>query len=255
MTKILKAMIIDDEQAARVRLARLLAEHPSFAIIGEAADGVQALQLIAELKPDVIFLDIEMPALNGLEVARTLGEHGPLVVFVTAYDQYALAAFESAAIDYVVKPVHAERFAQALQKIQRLNPGLQKDKLEAFFSQLKPELLPVNLAFRVGQHFEIVKAQSISVIKALDHYSQVIVSEKEYLSEESIDSLSERLRHLPFVRVHRSALINLEFVSGLRRLGDRKYVLTLNDFCHSEVKISRERLPELKRRLGLVEAQ
>jgi two-component system LytT family response regulator len=254
MIKKLKVMIIDDEQAARLRLARLLETHANLECIGEASDGLQALRLISELKPDVVFLDIEMPEFNGLEVARALGVHGPLIVFVTAYDQYALAAFESSAIDYVVKPVHAERLALALEKIQRLNPSSQQKKMEVFFSQLKPQLLPMNLAFRIGQHFEIVKAQGISVIRALDHYSQVIVGDKEYLSEESIDSLADRLKHLAFLRVHRSALINLDFIAGLRRLGDRKYVVDLNDFPQSEVKISRERLPELKRRLGLDEA-
>lgn len=235
----IRTLIVDDEPAARKRLARLLSSATDVEIVGEADNGLAALEAIDHLKPDLVFLDIEMPELGGLEVARTLSD-GPRIVFATAFDEHALAAFDAAAVDYLVKPIARDRLERALDKIRR-TPGP---------TTPVPTKKADRFAVRCGNRYLVFAAREVSAVVARDHYALLIVGDKELLSEEPLDQLVRRLDDR-FLRVHRSGIINLDFLRELRREGDRKYSAVLGDRRQTKVPVSRDRLKPLKTRLGL----
>ncbi|NRA65437.1 MAG: response regulator [Pseudobacteriovorax sp.] len=235
-------LIIDDEAAARKRLLRLMKHYPQLSCIGEAEDGITGLKLIHNKNPDVVFLDIDMPGLTGIEIAQSLSEDGPAIVFVTAYDQYAVQAFEANSVDYLVKPIAQDRLKGT---IERLTKGL-ASKLP------DPPTFPLDrLAFRSEGNYQVLDLSDISLISATQDYQTVYVKDKKILVDESLDSLEKRLPEKEFIRVHRSAIINLTFLGSLERLGDRKYQAVLTDHWANEVAIARDRLGQIKSRLGL----
>jgi two-component system LytT family response regulator len=247
---VIRAVIADDELPAIERFKKLLKPYPDIDIVAEAQDGLMALTAIEEKKPDLVFLDIDMPELSGLEVAKTLGVSGPLVVFVTAYDEFALAAFESNAIDYVVKPVNAVRLDMTIEKIRKNLLKKNNSSLEILLMQLQPKEVS-RLAVKVGNKYEVFDSNSIAVALSRDHYTALMVDGRELLSDDSLESIHARLDQSRFIRVHRGAVINIKFLKELKREGDRKYTAILNDKTQSQVQVSRERLPQLKKILGL----
>jgi len=249
---VVRAIIVDDEQPARDRLKKLLCGYTDIEIISEATDGTMALEQVESLSPDIVFLDIEMPELNGLEVARTLGVNGPLIVFVTAYDEYALKAFESSAVDYIVKPINSKRLDFSIEKIRKNLSGQKNNNLEELFQKLNQANKPIRLAVRIGAKYEVFNPSDISAIIARDHYSTIIVGDKELLSEEPLEAVLGRLDNNLFLRVHRNAILNINYLVELKREGDRKFTAKLSDKRKTEIPISRERLPEIKKFLGLL---
>lgn len=245
----MRVLIADDEAPARGRLRRLLADLDGVEVVGEAANGVAALERVAADRPDLLLLDIEMPELDGLGVARALGDAGPAIVFVTAYDAYAVAAFEAAAVDYLLKPVTRARLAEAIERARRA--ARRPPDLDALLARLAPPRGPARLAVRCGARYVVFDPSRVSAVLAQDHYATLLHEGRELLSEESLDALQRRLDPDAFFRVHRSALVNLAFLRELRRVGDRRYVAILADPAETRVPVSRDRLPDLKRRLGL----
>jgi DNA-binding LytR/AlgR family response regulator len=253
--KKLRAILVDDEKPARARLARMLAQFPEIEIVGEAQDGVAALELIDNVKPEVIFLDIEMPELDGLGVARSLGQDGPAIVFVTAYDEYALKAFDMNTVDYLVKPVAEGRLEVTIQKLLKrrghlITPTNSAQNLEVVLKQLNVNR-SAKFAVRSGAKFVICDPQKISAIIAKDHYSAILMDGRELLSDDTLEEFEKKLNGGRFIRVHRSAMINLDYLHELEREGDRKYVAILSQPEKTRVPISRERLDEVKSKLGL----
>lgn len=247
----IRVIIVDDEAPARQRLRRLLATVEGVEIVGEAENGVQALEAVNESSPDLMFLDIEMPELDGLETARTLGIEGPVIIFATAYDEYALKAFETAAVDYLVKPIAKARLIAAIDKAKKSLSSKPVPDLASLINNLSGARKQQRLALRVGSKFVVFNVMDVSAVLAQDHYAAVICQGKELLSDDSLDAIGSRLDEDRFLRVHRSAIINLDYLSELDRQGDRKYVAVLADEINSRVPVSRERLPQLKKRLGL----
>ena len=243
----LTCLVVDDEPPARQRLRRLLEAIEGLTIVGEADNGVAALEQIAALQPAVVFLDIEMPELDGLGVAAALSGGKPAIVFVTAYDEHALRAFELSAVDYVVKPVHAERLAAAVDKV-RARRGAALD-LGALLGKLGPR--PRRMAVRCGAKYVVFDPERVCAIVAKDDYSAILVDGKELLADEPLDELMRRLDASQLLRVHRSAIVNLAFLRELVNDGDRRYVAVLSDAAATRVPVSRERLPALKAALGL----
>jgi two-component system, LytTR family, response regulator len=231
----IRVLIVDDEAPARERLKRLLETFKEIEILGEASNGLEALKLNNELKPDVLFLDIEMPELNGLETADAIDIGGPIIVFVTAYDEHALRAFETNSVDYLVKPIATKRLAQTIEKLKKwgVNPSRRPP---ASWSQLQ------KLAVHSGAKYNVIETSRISAIISKDHYSYILADGKEILSDDSLDALSKRLNVEKFIRVHRNAIINIDFVQQLIREGDRKYDAVLSDPLKTRVSISREKL-------------
>ncbi|MFZ5892801.1 MAG: LytR/AlgR family response regulator transcription factor [Myxococcota bacterium] len=244
----IRALLVDDEAPARERLQRLLKAHTDVECVGEAADGLQALSMIEELRPDVVFLDIQMPEMDGLCVAAAIPDAGPSVIFATAFDEHAIRAFEVAAVDYLLKPIKKERLAAALDRI-REKPVPAANVARALLAKLQQPTR--KMAVRCGAKYVVFDAERVAAILAQDHYATIVVDGRELLSDDSLDKLMERLDATRFLRVHRGAIINLDFLQELQHEGDRKYVALLSDPAGTRVPISRERLDDVKRKLGI----
>ncbi len=249
----MRVVIVDDEKPARQRFRRLLSEFSNIDIVGEGESGKDAITLVAELKPDAMFLDIEMPVLSGLEAASALQDSNTMIVFVTAYDQFALKAFEANAVDYIVKPVEKDRLERTLERLKARKPKAEKsDNLAKLIADITSQQKLSRLAIRIGNKVEIIPIADISMINALDGYAEIFHGEKKSLSDETLDSLEKKLGP-EFIRVHRSAIINLDYLDELIREGDRKYTALLKDHYENSCAVSREALKKLQKRLGLAE--
>jgi len=255
---VLRCFIADDEPLARDRLRRLLAQRADVTVVGEAGDGLSALTELAACTPDVVLLDIQMPELDGLAVAAELAVSGasPAVIFVTAYDEHALAAFEVAALDYLVKPVSEERLDAALARARRARassaPAQQlPEQLSTLLARLGPAAAPRRMAVRCGAKLVVFDPSRAHALVARDHYSAILTDGGELLADDPLERLARRFDSSLFLRVHRSAFINLSLLRELVHEGDRRYVAVLGDAAATRIPISRERLPALKAALGL----
>jgi two-component system response regulator AlgR len=243
----LSVLIVDDELPARERLQRLVAELPSCAVAGVCSNGADALALVGKLKPAVVLLDIRMPGMTGIEVARHLGalEHPPAIVFTTAYDEYALQAFESQAVGYLLKPVRSERLAQALKQASRLSSP------QLLGLAAPPESLPArqHVAVRVRDELKLIAVKDIRYFRADQKYVTVRHSRGEDLIDESLKQLEDEFAR-DFVRAHRSILVAIAHVEALERAGtDEGYVLRLRGEAEP-LAVSRRQLAELRKRLA-----
>jgi len=250
----LRAVIADDEPRARQFLEKLLGEHETLEVVGSARGGAEALQMIGELKPDVAFLDIHMPDLSGLEVARHLrGAEAPIVVFVTAYDKYAVEAFEVAALDYVLKPIKRERLADAVNRVlaeaQSGRPAARAEALrEALDSpELQSQLPPLRrLPVRHRREVKLLDLEQVPLIFSRDRLVLARCGDHEYLVDYTLQELEQRLPEGQFVRVHRAALVN---VDAIESYGGEEGVLVLKLKDGTRVEASERRAAEVRRRL------
>ena len=240
----MKALVVDDEPLARRRLVRMLAKLPGVTIAGEAGDGVEALELLARDRPDVILLDIQMPGLDGLELARITPDLPP-IVFTTAFDEHAVQAFEVCAVDYLLKPVRLERLRAALAKVAQSRPGA--DALRELLARLAPPDVPP-IAARSGGAVRLFDPRAISRFRAQDKYCTFQHEGREYLLDDSLATLEARLGPLGFARVHRAELVNLKHVRALHARDDAAWVELADG---QTAPVSRRLAPELRRRLGL----
>ena len=217
------AIVAEDEETLRHQLIEQLGQlWPELAIVGEAADGIQALRQLDETRPDVLFLDIQMPGATGLEVARQASGRCH-VVFVTAYDQHAVAAFDQGAVDYVLKPVSVARLFTAVSRVkQRL--GTPPARLEATLSQIEPAAAPnparqylrwINAS--VGQNLKLITVDEIAYFQADNKYTRVVGTDGEALIRKSLKELVEELDPNQFWQIHRSTLVNATSISGVTR--------------------------------------
>lgn len=241
------ALVVDDERVARNRLKRMLARIDGVKVVGEASNGEEALENVAVLEPELIFLDIRMPEMDGLELARRLPDHAR-VVFTTAYDEYAVQAFEASAVDYLLKPIEAERLAAAVDKVRRLHQPAQPEELERLLRRLAERDEPPRITARRGDTIRVFDPRGISRFYAQDRYTAFHSEGSDYLLEESIVSLGKRLADLGFVQVHRSELVNIAHVRALKHEDDQT-VAELAD--GQRAVVSRRHLKGLKQRLGI----
>ena len=239
----MKALIVDDEPLARERLAALVGEIAGVEVAGEAANGVEPLESAARLKPDVVLLDIRMPVMDGLEVARHLDamESPPAVIFCTAYQDHALEAFEANAVDYLVKPIRAERLGAALAKAQRLS-GTVVRRIEV---SSEPGRRRSHLCARVRGSLVLVAVGDIDYLLAEDKYVVVHHTKGEVLIEEPLTQLEEEFGDR-FVRIHRNCLVALAKLSGLDRAADGR-VLARVSGASVPLEVSRRNLPALRK--------
>jgi two-component system, LytTR family, response regulator len=243
----IRVVIVDDEPLAREGLRLLLARDPEVELVGEAAGGRAAVAAIRRLAPDLVFLDVQMPELSGFEVLAQLPHDAmPAVVFVTAYDRYALRAFEVHALDYLLKPFDDERFFDALRRAKR----------QLRLSSLSPNLLSLlegrsevrggvgRLAIRDGARVVFVDIEEIDWIEACDYYVELHVGGKSYLHRESMNSLEARLDPQRFLRIHRSAIVNRRCVKELRHAGRRELICVLAN--GAELRVARSQREKLQ---------
>jgi DNA-binding LytR/AlgR family response regulator len=232
-------LIVDDEAPARGELRYLLAAHPEVEIVGEAATAMEALALAASVRYDVVFLDVEMPGMTGLEAARLVLDRRerPTVVFVTAHERYAVDAFAVEAFDYLVKPVEPERLARVVERLTRAR---------------RPEAPPLEKIAVVssGGAKTLVDYDAIHWIEADGDYSRVHTYDRAYLATSSLRELEELLPSR-FARIHRSHLVNLAKVAAVRRAGPDRIRLALDDEGRTELDVARRQTRALRERLRL----
>jgi two-component system response regulator LytT len=236
----LKALVVDDEAPARSELRFLLAEAGGVEVVGEASNAAEATQLIRAIPYDVVFLDIDMPGVSGMRLAEALSEleHPPAIVFVTAYSEHAVKAFEVEATDYLVKPVEIQRLRRA---IERLGPQLPPP------GSARIERVPVEKAGRKL----LLSVEEIFHIMAKDDYSYLYTDGERYLSTMSLAELERKLEPRGFYRVHRRFLVNLAQVKEVVPMYGGTLLLTMKDRAATQVPVSRRRVPALKKALGL----
>ena len=258
----LRVLVVDDEQLAREELCFLLGQAGGLEIAGQAKDGVEALRLTGELRPDVVFLDVQMPGLTGFEVARRLLliDAPPQLVFVTAFDQYAVDAFSVNAVDYVLKPVDAERLEQTLERVrQRITPQasakmpLSPDDLEKVIDAIKARQgRRDQLAIRVGERFILVQAEEVVHASLVDESIVVATQTMSGTSNyRTLDELQTRLDPAVFWRVHRSHLVNITKIREIVPWFSRNYMLKMKDAKATEIPVSRSQTRRLKEHLQL----
>lgn len=231
--KTIRSLIVDDEPLARGRVRMLLEEHPDFEIVGEAGNGEEALERIRELEPDLLFLDIQMPGVSGLELLETLSsEARPHAVFLTAYDEYAVDAFDAAALDYVLKPIEPQRFARALDRVrqtfgsesERKNAQAAVERLLSTLSSDRPRRFVVRKA--KGRRI-LVAAETIQWVTAERNYVRLHTDSGSHLLRETMSKMEERLDPHAFARIHRSAIIRIEAIREIDTEADGSYFVTM----------------------------
>ena len=244
-----KTLLIDDEPLALDRLERLLQPHRDLVdIIGRASNGAEAVAKIETQKPDLIFLDIQMPEFNGFEVLEQL-THQPWIIFSTAYDEYALKAFATNSIDYLLKPVDPERLKKALEKLQHLT----RSEVSAFQSQLQNLLAGLKPAaakriqVRAGDHIRFLNVKDIFFFQAEDKYVEAHTYEEVFLLDATLNDLEAELPAADFVRIHRSTIINLNHLAEVVREFPGSYRARMKDKKKSGLPVSRS----AKARFGL----
>lgn len=220
MSGAIRVLVADDETSARKRLQQFLATQPGVAVAGEACNGLEACEQIARLRPDLVFLDVEMPELNGLEVVRRIGsEHMPATIFATAYDHYALDAFDANAMDYLLKPFDQARFDAAMAKARRWLAGGQgqfRRQLDSVMAALEPARETQDrILVKSGEVQHLVKAADIMYISAEGNYVRLHTAAGEHLMRERMAGMLERLDGALFRRIHRSHIVNLDYVKKL----------------------------------------
>ena len=235
-----KIIIIDDEEDARDLLKHYISAYSELSIIGEASNGIDAVLLINQLKPDTIFLDIQMPGLNGFEVLTQL-EEIPEVIFSTAYDQYAIKAFEVHAIDYLLKPYGKKRFEKALNRILKSQENV--IPLTEELLQQEEAFLP-KVILHKGVRKLMVQVTDICYAEAFGDYTKVFTSREEFLSTKGISELKEKLNPDVFLRVHRSHFVNINAVVELKKIGRYQHIFLENGIT---LRVSETYLPEIKR--------
>jgi two-component system LytT family response regulator len=229
----IRTLIVDDERLARVRLERLLKADSEVVIVGSYGDASEALHAVREVKPDLIFLDVQMPGLNGFAFIASLPPSDrPAIIFVTAYDEYALRAFEVHALDYLLKPFDDERFAKALQrakdqlKSQRVE--LLDDRINSLLLALQPSPKPVErILIKSGEKEFFLKANDIDWLEAAGKYVRVHSGRAEYLLRDSLNDFESKLDAARFVRIHRATIVNIERVKEMHPMfhGDSEVIL------------------------------
>jgi two-component system response regulator LytT len=258
----LRALLVDDERLARDELAYLLDRAGDVDVVGQAGNGIEAIGLVEDLDPDVVFLDVQMPGMNGFEVARRLLERGepPQVVFVTAYDQHALEAFNVNAVDYLLKPVDPARLEQAVQRTARRlavdrspGAGLSNEEL-ARIVQLVSERQARRgrLAVKVGERFLLVNADDVIYASVIDEAITIVGGNLSGTSNfRTLDELHASLDPNVFWRVHRSHLVNINKIKEIVPWFSRNYLLRMKDAKSTEIPVSRSQTKRLREYLKL----
>jgi two-component system response regulator AlgR len=241
----MKLIIVDDEPPARERLRRLLAEIEDCEVIAEAGNGEEALNRCGELRPDVVLLDVRMPGLSGIQIARHIDtlEDPPAVIFTTAYDQYAVEAFETEAVGYLLKPVRKEKLAHALRHAARISPS----RLVKVAETARLEHRREQICARLGEQLRLIPIADIYYFLADQKYVTVKHRGGESLIDESLKQLAEEFAP-EFVRIHRNALIAEKLISAVERTDSGQYVVRVRE-CGDVLEVSRRHASELLRRI------
>jgi two-component system LytT family response regulator len=264
MTNPIRAYLVDDEPLAIARLERLLASFEGLSIAGSSSDPAEALETLSSKRCDpidVLFLDIQMPGMNGFELLARLPEQ-PFVIFTTAFDEYALRAFEVNSIDYLLKPIEREQLERAIGKLERLRPirlqEWQRDpQLPAMLKELAMSLggtstaYPHRVASRVGERISFLALDEVTHFLAQDKLTYAVVNGRQHSVDQSIAELERKLDPAKFLRIHRSVLVNVDCIQEVNLWFAGRQVVTLKDAQRTQLPVARDRVRVLKERLGI----
>lgn len=248
----IRAIIVDDEPLAREGVRLHLEEEPDVEVVGEAGTGEAALELIESMHPDLLFLDVQMPGLDGFAVLDAIGPaHMPVTIFTTAYDEFALRAFDAHAIDYVLKPYDPQRFHKAVERARTQLNGRRKaqmdDRLESLLDELRSRTQYLDrIVVRSGGRIVILRVAEIDWIEAASNYVRLHAGGREYLLRETMTALEGKLDPADFVRIHRSTIVRVEKIRELEPLFQGDYIVILDDNTRlTSSRGYRERLQDL----------
>jgi two-component system LytT family response regulator len=250
----LRVFLVDDEPLALKRLARLLKATGRVEVIGSTTDPEAALESLADAAIDALFLDIQMPGLNGFELLSRLDSQ-PLVVFTTAFDQYALRAFEVNSIDYLLKPIEAEQLDRAINKIERLRGSPPRSDLREIVEGLAAALrsggsgYPDKIASRTGDRVQFIELARVTHFLARDKLTYAVTAGKSYVVDSTIAELEGKLDPSRFIRIHRSTLLNLDHIQEVHGWFAGGVIVRLRDEKRTELPVARDRVRALKQRL------
>lgn len=236
-----KVVLVDDEPAGRKLIQQYLKAYPELVLVGKANNGVDAIKVINEFQPDLLFLDVQMPGMNGFEVLTHL-EEIPQIIFSTAYDQYALKAFEVHAVDYLLKPYTKERFHEAVQRVLQSESQTEAGRLTESLLEEK-QTYPERILVQSGRRLINLAVQRIIRVEADGDYSRLITGEQNYLSNYGIGKIEDRLDPKVFIRVHRSSIINIHYVESVDKYASSYDVKMQNG---DVVRVSRGYMDKIK---------
>jgi two-component system LytT family response regulator len=262
-TEPIRAYLVDDEPLALERLARLLANYEQVAITGATTDPAQALGFLSSDQAksvDVLFLDIQMPGITGFDLLSRLAEQ-PFIIFTTAFDEYALRAFEVNSIDYLLKPIEPEQLDRAIRKLQRLRPitrsaWQENEELPHLLHELaaslrsEPRDYPRRIASRVGERITFLDLEAVTHFQAMEKLTYAIANGRQHSVDQTIADLEQRLDPGKFLRIHRAILVNTDWIQEVNSWFAGKVVVTLKDPRHTQLPVARDRVRSLKSRLG-----
>ena len=226
----MKAIIIEDEEPARDLLRKYLEPFNDIEIIGEYVDGFEGAKAINLLKPDIVFLDIQLPRLTGIEVLELL-DHSPMIVFTTAYDEFAINAFEKNAIDYLMKPFSRERFAKAIERVKSRIPSKQPDELniQQLAENLATDSFISRIVVKTPKSMVVIPVDDILYLEAQDDYVMIHTSESRHMKKQTMKYFEERLNTEQFVRIHRSFIANISYINKLEPYAKDSYIAVLKN--------------------------
>jgi two-component system LytT family response regulator len=246
----IRAYVLDDERLAVVRLRRLLEETGRVEVVGSETDPERALGFLNAHEVDVLLLDIQMPGLTGFELLERLNRQ-PLVIFTTAYDRYALNAFEVNSIDYLLKPVERERLSQALDKLERIKPQAIRTLAKQLAAELAPQRRLERIASKVGERTTVLDVARVTHFFSRDKLTFAVVDGRERAIDVTLSDLQERLDPRRFVRIHRATIVNIAFVQELFPAVDGGVLVRLKGDAKQALSVARDRVRDLKQRLGI----
>ncbi|WP_420237484.1 LytR/AlgR family response regulator transcription factor [Telmatobacter bradus] len=260
----IRAFLVDDEPLAIERLQRLLSDFPHLHVVGSATDPEEACRFLNDERNggvDVLFLDIQMPGKNGFELLAELAKQ-PFVIFITAFDEYALQAFQVNSIDYLLKPVEPEHLQRALDKLARIRPAVQAPwqsnpqlptlllEMAAKLRGSRPEYAR-RVAIRIGDSISFLELDSVSHFMAQDKLTYAVVNGRLHMVDQTVTELEERLDPARFLRVHRATLVNLDWIQEVNFWFAGKLLLTLRDALHTKLPVARDRVKLIKEKMGI----
>jgi two-component system, LytTR family, response regulator len=257
--QIISALIVDDESLGRDLVRHMLQAHPDIQVVGECADGVKAMAAIKRLDPTIVFLDIRMPKVDGIDLlgrlATNSGQH-PLIVFITAYEEYAIKAFEAHALDYLLKPFDQERFDHTIKRIRERLRQVEEAKLGKSLrglldGQLKPKLFADRVVVRESGRIYFVGVAEVDWLEASGNYVTLHVGGKTHLVHETMANMLTKLDPAVFVRIHRSTIVNVNRIKEMTPFFNGEYIVVLKD--DTELKLSRGYAEKAKTAFGLFE--
>lgn len=243
----IKAVLIDDEPLARSIVEEYLQPYSNISIVAQCNDGFDGLKAIMEHKPDLVFLDIQMPKISGFEMLELL-EDAPAVIFTTAFDEFALKAFDAHAIDYLLKPFSKERFDKAIEKW--MNNKSSKDQTHQLIQGLDDNVVNENrIVVKTGNNIKIIPTQELNYIEAYDDYVKIHVGEHCYIKKKTMSHYEKTLDEKQFVRIHRSFIVNINQITKIESLDRESHLAVLKN--GAKLNISKTGYPRLKEVLGL----